>query len=115
MNFEEILKKILEIARYPEEERADFIKVFNKYLFSRLFDDIKEIDEAASQALFNAAARENANPQDINLALEEISQNTKVKERIGTTVKDVIGELVDDIAKAATEEEKQKILTFLPS
>ena len=115
MNFEQTLNEILEVAKFPQEERGTFIKSFNAHLFQRLFDEIAIVDEASSQELFAITHREGASSADIENVIAEISKNPQVGEKISRTVREVVGELVDDIATAATEEEKQKILAFLPA
>lgn len=113
MNFEEILSKVLAIADYPQDKRQDFINTFYEYLFMRLVSAVREVDPDSADKVM-ALNAQGADAEDFKKVFEEISKNEKVKETIDKVSAGVVGELVDDIANSATEEQKKQILSTLP-
>ena len=112
MNFDEILEKVLEIAEFPAEKRQEFVTTFYEYLYMRMVSEIREVDEESADRVMEANA-EGADAKKLKQIFEEISQNPKVKSKIDEITDEVISKLVDDVAKFATEEQKQKILTAI--
>ena len=114
MNFDEILTKVLEIAEFPAEKRQEFVTTFYEYLYMRMVSEIREVGEKSADRVMEANA-EGADAKKLKQIFEEISQNPKVKAKIDEVTDEVIAKLVDDVAKFATDEQKQKILTAINS
>jgi hypothetical protein len=114
MNFEEILNKILEIAEYPEDKREKFISTFYEYLYMKLVSSIRDVDSAAADKVA-AISAQGADAEDLKKVFDEISENPKVKEVIEKSTNEVVEKLAGDIADAATSEQKQQILSILPT
>jgi len=114
MNFDEILTKVLEIAEFPAEKRQEFVTTFYEYLYMRLVSEIREVDEESADKVMEANAQ-GADAKKLKQIFDDISQNPKVKAKIDEVTDEVISKLVDDVAKFATEEQKQKILTAISS
>src|SRR3972149_2554315 len=114
MNFDEILTKVLEIAELPESKRQEFITTFYEYLYMRMVSEIRKVDEESADKVMEANAQR-ADAKTLKKVFSEISRNPKVKAKIDEVTDEVISKLVDDVAKFATEEQKQKILTAISS
>ena len=114
MNFDQILEKVLEIAEFPQEKRQEFITTFYEYLYMRMVSEIREVDEESADKVMEANAQ-GADGEKLKQVFEEISKNPKVKAKIDEVTDEVISKLVDDVAKFATEEQKQRILSAINS
>src|SRR3989344_7590918 len=114
MNFDEILSEVLEIAEFSVEKRQEFVTTFYEYLYMRMVSEIREVDEESADKVMKANA-EGADAKKLKQIFDDISQNPKVKAKIDEVTDEVISKLVDDVAKFATEEQKQKILTAISS
>jgi len=114
MNFDEILTKVLEIAEFPAEKRQEFVTTFYEYLYMRMVSEIREVDEESADKVMEANAQ-GADAKKLKQIFEEISQKPKVKAKIDEVTDEVIAKLVDDVAKFATDEQKQKILSAINS
>ena len=114
MNFDEILTKVLEIAEFPAEKRQEFVTTFYEYLYMRMVSEIREVDEESADKVMEANAQ-GADAKKLKQIFEEISKKPKVKEKIDEVTDEVIAKLVDDVAKFATDEQKQKILSAINS
>ena len=114
MNFDEILTKVLEIAEFPQEKRQEFVTTFYEYLYMRMVSEIREVDEESADKVMEANAQ-GADAKKLKQIFEEISQKPKVKAKIDEVTDEVIAKLVDDVAKFATDEQKQKILSAINS
>lgn len=112
MNFDQILEKVLEIVEFPQSKRQEFVTTFYEYLYMRMVSEIREVDEESADKVMEANAQ-GADAKKLKQIFEEISQNPKVKEKIDEVTDEVISKLVDDVAKFATREQKQKILTAI--
>lgn len=111
-NFDQILDKVLEIAEFPQEKRQEFVTTFYEYLYMRMVSEIREVDEESVDKIMEVNAK-GADAEKLKQVFEEISQNPKVKAKIDTVTDEVIAKLVDDVAKFATEDQKQQILTAI--
>ena len=114
MNFDEILTKVLEIAEFPAEKRQEFVTTFYEYLYMRMVSEIREVDEESADKVMEANAQ-GADAKKLKQIFEEISQKPKVKAKIDEVTDEVIAKLVDNVAKFATDEQKQKILSAINS
>ena len=114
MNFDQILEKVLEIAEFPAEKRQEFINTFYEYLYMRMVSEIREVDEESADRVMKANA-EGADAKKLKQIFDDISQNPKVKAKIDEVTDEVISKLVDDVAKFATDDQKQQILTAISS
>ena len=112
LNFQKVLDKVLEIAEFPAEKRQEFITTFYEYLYMRLVSEIREVDSESADKVMKANAQ-GADAKKLKQIFEEISQNPKVKVKIDEVTDEVIAKLVDDVAKFATEEQKQQILAAI--
>jgi len=112
MNFDEILTKVLEIAEFPEEKRQEFVTTFYEYLYMKLVSEIREVDAASADRVMEANSQ-GADAEKLKQVFEEISKKPEVKAKIDGVTDEVISKLVDDVAKFATEEQKQKILAAI--
>lgn len=115
MDTDDLISRILEIANYPEEKRGQFINGFNHYFFVRLLTEISKIDDSAGKKVTELLKKSEISEEEITPVMEDILRNSKVKDKVEQVTKEVIGELVDDIATSATEEQKQQILSSLPA
>ena len=114
MNLKDILLKILAIADFPNNKREEFIKTFYDYLFTKLVTELGGVDPSSAQKLASAAQNFETDPQQAEKVWREFNQDPQLKEKIDQVLNEVIGELVDDIAKSATDAQKQQILASLP-
>ena len=114
MNFDQILTKVLEIAEFPQEKRQEFINTFYEYLYMRMVSEIREVDEESADKVMEANAQ-GADAGKLKQVFDDISKNPKVKAKIDAVTDEVVSKLVDDVAKFATEEQKQQILTAVSS
>src|SRR3989344_8028567 len=112
LNFQRILDKVLEIVEFPQSKRQEFVTTFYEYLYMRMVSEIREVDEESADKVMEANAQ-GADAKKLKQIFEEISRNPKVKSKIDEITDEVISKLVDDVAKFATEEQKQKILTAI--
>src|SRR3990167_9278994 len=110
LNFQRILDKVLEIVEFPQSKRQEFVTTFYEYLYMRMVSEIREVDEEGADKVMEANAQ-GADAKKLKNVFEEISKNPNVKAKID----EVIAKLVDDVAKFATEEQKQQILTAISS
>jgi translation initiation factor RLI1 len=115
MNSGQILTNILTIADYPAEKREEFITTFYEYLLTQLLNEASQTDQAASQKLGDVLQNPKSTPSEIEQVLREISQNPQIKEAIDKVTEEVLGKFVDDIDTSATEEQKQQMLSALPT
>lgn len=114
MNFDQILNKVLEIAEFPAEKRQEFTNTFYEYLYMRTVSEIREVDSESADKVMELNAQR-ADAGKLKQVFEEISKNPQVKAKIDEVTNEVISKLVDDVAKYATEEQKQKILAAISS
>ena len=114
MNFDQILTKVLEIAEFPREKRQEFVTTFYEYLYMRMVSEIREVDEESADRVMEANA-EGADAKKLKQVFEEISQNPKVISKIDEVTDEVIAKLVDDVAKFATDDQKQQIHSAISS
>jgi hypothetical protein len=61
------------------------------------------------------ANAQGADAKKLKQVFSEISRNPKVKAKIDEVTDEVISKLVDDVAKFATEDQKQQILSVISS
>ncbi|KKU56660.1 MAG: hypothetical protein UX79_C0029G0003 [candidate division WWE3 bacterium GW2011_GWB1_47_11] len=112
LNFQKVLDKVLEIAELPESKRQEFVTTFYEYLYMRMVSEIREVDEEGADKVMEANTQ-GADAKKLKKVFEEISQNPKVKATVDEVTDEVIAKLVDDVAKFATEEQKQQILSAI--
>ena len=112
MNFQKVLDKVLEIAEFPESKRQEFVTTFYEHLYMRMVSEIREVDEESADKAMEVNAK-GADAGKLKQVFEEISQNPQVKAKIDEVTDEVIAKLVDDVAKFATDEQKQQILAAI--
>lgn len=113
MNLNELLSKLLEIANYPRDQREGFVRDFYNYYFTRLIDTVGGSDPAFAQKLLYAFDHYKENPDALNALWTQMDSEPKMKEIVDRVSVEVINELIDDITKYATEEQKQQILAVV--
>ena len=114
MTFQDVLTGVLASADYPSAKRDSFIRTFYDYLFLKLLVEIEGTEPQLYQKLMNYFNDPKASSQEVQAGLQEAYANPELKDKLDKVVEEVTGELADDVAKFATEEEKQKILNTLP-
>ena len=114
-DIEEILKKILEIADFPQDKREDFVNTFYKYLFMRSFDVIEEVDKEGADRLTNALLKAENDSEEINAIWKDILLNEEIVDKLREMTNGVLAEVAEDISDGSNEEEKQRILDYLNS
>lgn len=115
MNLHEILSRILEIANYPKNKREQFIEEFYEYYFFRLINEVGAIDHSVAQQLTTASTFLKDYPEKFKEIWQNISQDVKYSPIIEKITNEVLGELADDVAKWASDAQKQQILAILPN
>ena len=115
MDTDNLINKILEIANYPEEKRALFINRFNHFFLIKLLVEIGKVDNPAGKKVVELFKNEDVGEEEITPVIQEILQNAEVKDVVDRVTREVLGELVDDVASSASEEQKQQILSSLPA
>lgn len=109
----DLLDKILLIGQLTDEEKQNFKYSFYKLLVAKTLDAIARIDSVAFVKLNDSLHQAENNPDAIQQALQDISQNPEVKEKINHVVVEVLTELADTISASATNEQKQEIVSSL--
>src|SRR3989344_6877256 len=106
----DILTNILVTADYPEVKREGFVKSFYEYLMVRVLDEVKASDPVLHQKLIGYFDDVSSSDRDIQEGLQEAYQNPQLKEKLDKVVDGVIGELVGDFTKYATDDQKKNVL-----
>ena len=114
MNFDQILTKVLEIAEFPREKRQEFVTTFYEYLYMRMVSEMREVDEESADKVMEANAQ-GADAKKLKQVFDDISKSPKVKSKIDEVTDEVIAKLVDDVAKFATDDQKQQIHSAISS
>lgn len=115
MNLNELLSKILEIANYPQDKREAFVKEFYNYYFTRLIDTLGGADASLAQKLLYAFDHYAEDQQGLKGIWAKINDDPHLKEIVERVFGEVINELIDDIVKYASDQEKQQILAAINS
>ncbi len=110
MNFDDLLSKILETANYPVDQRQEFKVTFYNYYFSKLLGEIEKVDTQGAKKLSDSL---NSGDKEFQEVYENLQQNDSIRAILDKVDNEVIGQLVDDISKYATEEQKEQILAIL--
>lgn len=113
MNFGDFLRKILAVANFPENKRNKFIEIFYQYYYFRLIDEIGGVDPAYGQRLTTAVDNLETDPGQFETVWRELESNVEFKQKIDEVTDEVIGYLVSDIEKSASDEEKAQILSMV--
>lgn len=113
MDFNVILHRILDAANYPSGKREKFVRDFYDYYFSKLIDQIGGVDPTLAQKLMYAFDHYEENPQGLSELWNQMEADPQSKEVMDKVTNEVIGELVDDLLKNASEVEKQEILALV--
>ena len=109
MNFNDILQKILDIAGYPQEKREQFVRDFYNYYFSLLVGEIGGIDPSFARQLITALDKYKENPDLLNSLWAQLENDVKMKEIANRVANEVLGEIMDDFGKNASEEQKRQL------
>lgn len=113
MDFNVILHRILDVAKYPDGKREQFVRDFYDYYFTKLIEQIGGVDPALAQKLMYAFDHYSENPQGLSELWNQMEADSQSKEVMNKVTNEVIGELVDDLLKNASEAEKQEILALV--
>lgn len=114
MNFEDIINKVLEIADYPTDKREEFISTFYQYLFMRSVAEIREIDSEVADRIVSTSSH-GADSESLKMVFEEASKDPKIAQSLEKVSTDVVADIIEDISKSATEDQKRKILEVINS
>ena len=112
MNFDELLTKILEIANYPQDQRQEFKDTFYSYYLSKLVDDVGQVDADSAKKLAESIQ---VGEKEYQVTYESLVQNDAIGEVVDKVNDEVIGQMVDDVSKYSSEEQKRQILAILPT
>lgn len=110
MNLNELLSQVLEIANYPKDRQEGFVRDFYNYYFTKLIDTVGGADPSLAQKILYAFDHYKENPDGLNNIWAQMETDPRMKEIVDRVSIEVINELIDDIAKYATDEQKQQIL-----
>lgn len=114
MNFDEILKKILDIADFPKEKKDEFVRVFYMQIFIESLKEIEAVDAIAGQKIKDAIQNQK-NPEELQQMMNEALKNQSIKEKVDEITDEALRQLADDVSKYATDVQKQQILASLPN
>lgn len=115
MNLNDLLSQVLETANYPQDRREGFVRDFYNYYFTRLVDTVGGTDPALARKILYAFDHYKEDPENLNDLWTQMEAEPKMKAIIDRVSIEVINELIDDITKYATEEQKQQILAAVNS
>ena len=113
MDFNVILHRILDVAKYPSGKREDFVRDFYDYYFTKLIEQIGGVDPTLAQKLMYVFDHYSENTQGLSDLWKQMEADPQSKEVMDKVTNEVISELVDDLLKNASEAEKQEILTLV--
>lgn len=113
MNFLNFLTKVLETVNFPEKKRERFLEIFYQYYYVRLIDELGGIDPSIAQRLTTAIDNMKNEPEQFGALWKELMGDEQYRAKIEEVTDEVLGYLMDDIAKNATEAERQQVLQAL--
>lgn len=114
MNFEKIINKVLEIADYPADRREEFVSTFYQYFFMRAVAEIRGINSEIADKIVSTSSH-GADAESLRMVFEEASYDPKIAQSLEKVSTDVVADIVEDISKNATDEQKRKILEVINS
>lgn len=109
----DLLNKIFASANLPEEQKEKYINEINISISIRVLESIYKLDKELAVKLAEAIKNSETDPNALNLMITKLKENPQIKEIINKTAEDVLTEFLQVIAKSATEEQKQQILSSL--
>lgn len=109
----DLLNKIFAGANLPEEQKEKYINEINLGISIRVLESIYKLDKELAVKLAEAIKNSETDPNALNLMITKLKENPQMKEIINKTAEDVLTEFLQEIAKSATEEQKQQILSSL--
>ncbi len=109
MNFQVFLSKILDIANFPRDKRQKFLEIFYQYYFVRLIDAIGGVDPVYAQRMTTVVDNMKANPQAFGELWRELMGKEEFRLLIEQVTDEVVGYLVDDVMKSASDDERVQI------
>lgn len=111
----DLLNKIFTTANLTEEQKEKYINEINLGISIRVLESIYKLDKELAVKLAEAIKNSETDPSVLNLMITKLKENPQMKEIINKTAEDVLTEFLQEIAKSATEEQKQQILASMPS
>jgi len=109
----DLLNKLFTNINLTEEQKEEYINSINISLAIRILESIYKVDKNLAVKLAEAIKNSETDSDTLNNLLSELKENQQMKELINKTAEDILIELLENIAKSATEEQKQQILTSL--
>ncbi len=110
VSFQDVLTNILVTADYPEVKREGFLRTFYEYLLVSMIKEIEATNPELYQKLMNYFSDTSATDREIQEGLQEAYGNPEIKEKMDKVVDKILGELVGDVAKYASDDQKKRIL-----
>lgn len=109
----DLLNKIFAIASLTEEQKEKYINEINLSLSIRAIESIYKLNKDLAVKLAEAIKNSEKDPNALQQILTELKENPQMNEIINKTAEDVLTELFEEIAKSASEDQKQQILNSI--
>lgn len=109
----DLLSKIFSSANLTEEQKQTYINEINMNLAVRVLESTYKLDKNLAVRLAEAIKNSEQNSDSLQQIMNELKENQQMKELINKTAENVMTELLEEISKSATEEQKQQILSSL--
>ncbi len=113
MQFLNFLNKLLDVANFEETKRKKFVEVFYQYYYSRLVDAIGGIDPSSGQRFMRSVDNMRDNPEAFGLLWKELIAREDFKAKIDEVTDEVVGYLMSDVIKSASDEDKAQLASAL--
>jgi hypothetical protein len=111
----DLLNKLFKNINLSDKQKVDYINSINISLAIRILESIYKVDKSLAVKLAEAIKNSENNPSALQSIITELKENKQMKELINITAEKVMTELLEEISKSATEEQKQQILASLSS
>lgn len=110
MGFLNFLNKLLDVANFSSDKRKKFVEIFYQYYYSRLVDAVGGLDPTYGQKLMYAIDHAKDNPEALGELWKELNGKEMFKAKIDEVTDEVVGYLLNDVIKSASDAEKAQIL-----
>jgi len=109
----DLLNKLFKNINLSDKQKVEYINSINISLAIRILESIYKVDKSLAVKLAEAIKNSENNPSALQSIITELKENKQMKELINKTAEKVMTELLEEISKSATEEQKQQILASL--
>ena len=109
----DLLNKLFTNINLSDKQKVEYINSINISLAIRILESIYKVDKSLAVELAEAIKNSENNPSALQSTITELKENKQMKELINITAENVMTELLEEISKSATEEQKQQILASL--